>query len=352
MRLYNNQEVTIAFTIDYSANRDRMTVYEIQKLGSNHFDTTNRELLERREEQQKLWFEHFHECNAGNFLIDLPSILDGSKFEQRKLLTSNPNTASLCPNHLLCNEAVSITDILSFIDRHNNKVVLKTKGSCGKGNVFLRDIMPGITTQEMVEDFRRKNGDFVIEEEVMHAPDANATSVGVYYRAIVFYNSEQGTVNFFDVYKITLDTDLSTNSHSDHASIVLNEELYLLTNNVASLRCKMAIDKQCNPELHKIKKNAFLNVGELLADYIFCNSSKLISTKAEKSLIWFVKNFHANTNADNINAYNDFFRNIPQIAAKPPQLSQNQSLFSKAIDTANQNNFCDFSPGFLIDKRF
>ena len=298
MAIYLGKNVVLAFCADYSASIDgRLVVYEAQHLLSDNYDSPNSRLNAFGERSasgaliagaaSSIWESYFRKITSDQFIVDFPIGLEADKALQRKHLFTN--CSSISPDFLLCNAATPEDDIAHLMSKYHNRVVLKGKGGIGYGNKFLRE-HPVDHHQDLIESYKKVYGHFVIEQEVMYSPaGTEASTRGVCYRDVVFYDTETNQLRFFEVYAIILDAAQSTNSHSDPNTI--SEKCFFLTHTPPELKSLMQANEKKFPALYDAKKRAFTTLSNQILHYLQTEvfSRNLLS---DPLLILFINKFH------------------------------------------------------------
>ncbi len=299
MAIYLGKNVVLAFCVDYSASIDgRLVVYEAQHLLSDNYDTPNTRMnnlgvrsgTQLVEKAKCDWEPYFLKISSGQFIVDFPPSLEADKAVQRKHLFANGQ--SFTPDFLICDTETPIEKIADFVAKHNRRVVIKGKDGLGNGNKFLSE-HPEESLTDFVAFYKRRYSSFVVEQEVIYPPSeiesGQSQSYGVYYRDVVFYNTETNQLRFFEVYNVVLARKQSANSHNDFN--VVSETCFFLTHNPSQLKSLMKVNEQKFPALYSVKKSAFTALSNQILHYLQTESVPK-NFLSDPLLTLFINKFH------------------------------------------------------------
>ncbi|MCF6775868.1 hypothetical protein L3V83_04675 [Thiotrichales bacterium 19X7-9] len=269
-----------AFIVDYTTNDNGdFRIYEIQNLlDSNLFKTIENELD--------------NGIITARFYQSLPSPLGSinprrinCKTDQRYLLQSFQETAKYNPDFMIIDRTSKAPlshdekeTIRAFLEKYNNKVVIKTDGVEGTGNTFTKD-MDFDAIVEKINQHLAEGKPISIEEQVMLTKDneneinsfnekynfLNCNKPGIFRRGIVLYDPETDEIEHFEVYKQIIDTSETTCNHKsdqDGQSISVG---YLKTyNTIDAIRSYTETRKSKHPERYRQRSDFFKDIARVI----------------------------------------------------------------------------------------
>jgi hypothetical protein len=268
-------EMIFPFVIDYSMSPDGrdVVIYEVQQMYSNNyaFDEPSLSPKETQAASQR-WQAYFRQKMQGKISLMFPNGLSGNKYRQRALLCTDPATAAYNPELLLADKNTPLDEILDFIKKHEQKVVIKCAGLIGAGNVFTRGLSES-ECRELLADYLNEEKMFTVEKEVMYpAPEEDSpegVNTGVYYRDVVFYSLTSNDMLYYRVYTDILDMAVSTNSHDEDGGIQLYA--HLVEHTPESLKAKMDETTCQQPNFAVYKEAFFKQVSMAVLRYLASN---------------------------------------------------------------------------------
>jgi hypothetical protein len=283
----NNRPLLISFCVDYSTDRkNNFLIYELQGTTSDYFDIikANYDKSVYYSNLQKRWYQYVYKTLYKNsFALDLPTILNDEKIYQRLLLYCSRCTRKYNPKFLIVNKSDSKWNERAYPVKEGKNLeyffkkelysnaVIKSSGERGKGNEYCKNRDSFVINAQQA----LANRAFTVEEIKMLAKEDGILKYkiapGVYQRDWVIYNTESHTATSYEVCKVYLDTDKTTNSHDENP--LFEKGYFDLFPPQYNKRKEAKVFK--NQEHYNSKHKFFKDIGLTIENYIYSNISTI-----------------------------------------------------------------------------
>ncbi|MCF6776177.1 hypothetical protein L3V83_06275 [Thiotrichales bacterium 19X7-9] len=285
-----------AFLVDYTTDdKGNFKIYEVQDVKSSDYHKTFKDKGQKAYASLK-FMKSFLE-KYGDDIHELPAHLatnSDSKAPQRAMFQQFSETAQYNPDLLIINRnsrepltEEETVKIKAFLVKHDNKAVIKGSGTLGQANFFTKDMSEEDIIAK-VNEFIQKGASIVLEEQVMLTneqvtqkhqvikPDIKET--GVFRRDIVVYDTEDSSVEHFEVYSQVLDTSVTTDNHKYETGVYNYETGYLETNGtIDKLSEYMDERKALYPDEYAHKAKFFRDIVSAIEGELEIDESSLTS---------------------------------------------------------------------------